>query len=135
VDIEEIRRELGRLTKTQIEKLLTNLDHVTFPFQINMSFLKYGNHPITIPKEFYSFLSLHRIPINQDMTISFPDGSTSICYIYQGKAGYGDYYQIKLRHPFTGSGVGVSQFKKGDGVRVELLKAENRPSIRLSRLK
>ena len=134
MDIEEIRRELGRLSKSQIEKLLTNLDHVTFPFQINMSFLRYGNHPITIPKEFYSFLNLHRIPISQDMKISFPDGSTSICYIYQGKAGWGPFYQIKLRHPYAGTGIGVSQFRQGDRIKVELLKTENGARIQLSRL-
>jgi hypothetical protein len=135
VDIEEIRKELGRLSKPQIEKLLANLDHVTFSFKINMSFLKYGNHPITIPKEFYSFLNLHGISTNQDMSVSFPDGSTSLGYIYRGNAGYGEYYQIKLRHPFTGTGIGVSQFKQGDHIKVELLKTESRARIQLSRLK
>ena len=99
-----------------------------FPFRINMSFLKYGNHPITIPKEFYSFLNLHRIKPNQDMSISFPDGSTALGYIYRGNAGFGEYYQIKLRHPFTG-GIGVSQFRQGDRIKVELLKTQNRTRI------
>ena len=135
MDIDEIKKELSRLSKPQLEKLLINLDHVTFPFTINMSFLKYGTHPITIPKEVYDFLTIHDIVTNQDLRILFPDGSTAVGYIYQGKAGWGEYYQIKVKQSSSGTGAGVSQFKQGDRIRVEILKSEDREQIKLSRLK
>ena len=101
----------------------------------NMSFLKYGTHPITIPKEVYDFLTIHDIVTNQDLRILFPDGSTAVGYIYQGKAGWGEYYQIKVKQSSSGTGAGVSQFKQGDRIRVEILKSEDREQIKLSRLK
>ena len=135
MDIEEIKKELGRLSKPQLEKFLINLNLVTFSFTINMAFLKYGTHPITIPKEVYGFLKIHDIVANQDLRILFPDGSTAIGYIYHGKAGWGEYYQIKVRQSSSGTGIGVSQFKQGDRIKVEILKSENRKQIRLSKLK
>ena len=76
MDIEEIKKELKKLSKPQLKKLIQNLDHVTFSFIINMSFLKYGAHLITIPKEFYDFIAMHGIETNRDLRILFPDGST-----------------------------------------------------------
>jgi hypothetical protein len=134
VDIEKIRKEISRLSKPQLEKLIQNLDHVTFSFKINMSFLKYGTHPITIPKEFYDFIALHSIETNRDLRILFPDGSTSGGYIYKGKAGWGHYFQIKVKQASLQTGMGVSQFKVGDHVKVEIFKSANREHIKLSRI-
>ena len=134
MDIEEFKKELSRLSKPQLEKLLLNLDHVTFSFTINMSFLKYGTHPITIPKEFYVFLTTHGITSNRDLRILFPDGSTAVGYIYKGKAGWGDYFQIKVRQSSSQTGIGMSQFKKGDHIKVEILKSGNREQIKLSKI-
>ncbi|MBC8427249.1 MAG: hypothetical protein H8E00_01175 [Deltaproteobacteria bacterium] len=135
MDINEIKKELSRLSKPQLKKLLINLDHVTFPFTINMSFLKYGTHPITIPKEVYDFLMIHDIVVNRNLQILFPDGSTAVGYIYHGKAGYGEYYQIKVKQSSTETGIGVSQFKQGDRIKVEILKSKDREQIKLSKLK
>jgi hypothetical protein len=131
VDLNELKKVLGRLSKPELKKLLLSLDQISFPFKINMSFLKYGNHPITIPKEFYGFLTTHDIAANQDLQILFPDGSTAIGYIYEGKAGWGKYYQIKVKQSSSGTGIGVSQFQQGDRIMVEILKTEGR--IKLSR--
>jgi hypothetical protein len=135
VDVEEMVREFERLSEPAQEKFLRNLHHVSFPFKITPSYLKYGNHPLTIRKEVYGFMRLHGVPIGDDLTVSFPDGSTAIGYIYRGTAGWGEFYQIKLRHPFTGTGPGISQFKNGDLIRVDIVKSENRTEIRFSRQK
>ena len=134
MDIEEIKKELSRLSKPQLKKLLQNLDHVTFPFKINMSFLKYGTHPITIPKEFYDFIAMHGIETNRDLRILFPDGSTAGGYIYKGKAGYGEYFQIKIKQTSLQTGMGVSQFRVGDDIKVEIFKSGDGERIKLSRI-
>jgi hypothetical protein len=134
VEIEEFKKELSRLSKPQLEKFLQNLDHVTFSFKINMSFLKYGTHPITIPKEVYVFLTTHGITTNLDLRILFPDGSTAGGYIYKGKAGWGEYFQIKVRQSASQTGIGVSQFKEGDHIKVEIFKSGNREQIKLSKI-
>ena len=134
MDIEEIKKELSRLSKPQLKKLLQNLDHVTFPFKINMSFLKYGAHPITIPKEFYDFIAMHGIETNRDLRILFPDGSTAGGYIYKGKAGYGEYFQIKIKQTSLQTGMGVSQFRVGDDIKVEIFKSGDGERIKLSRI-
>jgi hypothetical protein len=134
VDIDEIKNEIGRLSKPQLEKLIQNLDHVTFSFKINISFLKYGAHPITIPKEFYDFIAMHSIETNRDLRISFPDGSTAGGYIYKGRAGWGQYFQIKIKQTSLQTGMGVSQFKLGDHIKVEIFKSANEENIKLSRM-
>jgi len=135
MDIDEIKKELDRLSKPQLEKLLANLDHVSFSFIINMSFLKYGAHPITIHKEVYHFLKVHNIAPNQDLLILFPDGSTATGYIYHGTAGWGEFYQIKVKQSYSETGRGVNQFKKGDRIKVEILKSGSKKQIQLSNLK
>ena len=134
MDIEEIKKQLSRLNRPQLEAFLQNLDHVSFSFTINMSFLKYGNHPITIPKKFYPFLSVHGITENHDLRLLFPDGSTATAYIYRGKAGYGEYFEIKIRQSFSQRGIGVSQFREGDRIRVEIFKFGDKEQIRLSKM-
>jgi hypothetical protein len=135
VDIDDLMKELGRLSKPQLQKLLQNLDHVTFSFTINNSFLKYGSHPITIPREVNEFLTIHGITRNQDLRILFPDGSMAVAYIYQGKSSCGEYYQIKIRQSSTGTGIGVSQFKQGDPIKVEMVKSQNTEQITLSMMR
>jgi hypothetical protein len=134
MDIEEIKKQLLRLSSPQLETFLQNLDHVSFSFTINMSFLKYGNHPITIPKEFYPFLSVHGITETHDLRLLFPDGSTATAYIYRGKAGYGEYFQIKIRQSYSQRGRGVSQFREGDRIRVEIFKSGDKEQIQLSKM-
>lgn len=135
MDIEEIMVEIDKLSKPQLEKLIANLDQISFRFTINMSFLKYGAHPITIPKEVYYFLRIHKILPNQDMRITFPDGSTATGYIYYGRAGWGEFYQIKVKQSLSIRGKGVSQFNKGDHIKVEILKSGDRKEIQLSMIK
>ena len=135
MDIDEIMKEIDKLSKPQLEKLIANLDHISFRFTINMSFLKYGAHPITIPKEVYHFLRIHKILPNQDMRITFPDGFTATGYIYYGRAGWGEFYQIKVKQSLSIRGKGVSQFNKGDRIKVEILKSGDRKEIQLSTIK
>jgi len=130
MDLEEIKELLNKLSKQEREELFKNLRRITFDFKINKSFLGYPNHPLTIPKEFYSFLDIHGIKINQDATVVFPDGSTATGYIHYSKAGWGEYYQIRIRTPY--SGVGISRFKVGDIIKVEIFKVDENIRIELS---
>lgn len=132
MDIDEIMKKLETLSKPQLEKLIENLDHVSFNFTINMSYLKYGTHPITIPKEVYHFLRIHKILPNQEMRITFPDGSTATGYIYHGRAGWGEFYQIKIKQTHSIRGKGASQFSKGERIKVEIFKPGEGKEIRLT---
>lgn len=114
MDVDEVRTALAKLSKTDREKLLRNLIRITFNFKINKSFLKYNNHPITVPREFYPFLKIHGITKKQEAKIILPDGSIALAYIHYSTAGYGDYYQIRIRNFY--SGVGIADLKVGDVV-------------------
>jgi hypothetical protein len=135
MDIDEIMQKLETLSKPQLEKLIENLDHIAFNFTINMSYLKYGTHPITIPKEVYHFIRVHKIVPNQEMRITFPDGSTATGYIYYGSAGWGKFYQIKVKQTHSIRGKGASQFAIGDRIKVEILRPSEGKGIRLSMVK
>jgi hypothetical protein len=91
-----------------------------------------GSHPLTIPKEYYSFLDYHGIVEKKDMTVVFPDGSTAVGYIYHGTAGYGKYRQIKIRNAYAGQG--LSKMQVGDMVKVEIFKEGSLPRIQISNL-
>jgi hypothetical protein len=128
-DLDEIGELINQLSKEERKKLFANLKRVTFNFQINRSFLT-GSHPLTIPKEYYSFLDFHGIVAKKNMTIVFPDGSTAVGYIYHGRAGYGAYRQIKIRNAYTGQG--LSRLRVGDVVKVEIYKEGSLLRIQLS---
>lgn len=116
-EFEEFKGALANLSKTEREKFLTNLERVTFRFKINKSFLKYSAHPLTIPKEYYSFLDMHKISAGQDMSVVFPDGSSATSYIYHGSTPeWGAYRQIKIRNPYSGQG--LAALKEGDMIKL-----------------
>lgn len=98
MDINEIKVLISRLSNHEREKLFKNLKKVSFGFKINISFLtpEYY-HPITIPREFYEYMDIHGISSVDDATLIFPDGSIASAYIRFSRAGYGPYYQIKIR--------------------------------------
>jgi hypothetical protein len=104
MDVDEIRTALAKLSETEKEKLLRNLNRVTFNFKINKSFLKYRSHPITVPREFYPFLAIHGITKKQEARIILPNGSIATAYIHYSTAGYGEYYQIRIRNFYSGIG-------------------------------
>lgn len=130
-ELDKIRELINQMSKSEREKLFENLKHVTFNFQVNRSFLT-GSHPLTIPREYYSFLDLHRIFKKKDMTVVFPDGSTAVGYIYHGTAGYGKYRQIKIRNAYAGQG--LSKLRVGDVVKIEIYKEGSLPRIQISNL-
>ena len=131
MDLTEAKEILGKISRQEREKLLTNIKRITFDFKINKSFLKYPAHPITIPREFYIFLDIHGIIEKQDATVVFPDGSSALGYIYHGTAGWGEFYQIKIRSSY--SGIGIGELKVGDLIKVEIYKVEEKTRIELTR--
>lgn len=133
MEFDEIKKMLNKLSPYAREKFFKNLKRINFKFTINKSFLSYSNHPITIPKEFYPFLDIHAIIKNKEATIVFPDGSTAEGFIYYLNEGWGgEYHQIRMRNPY--SGVGISNYKVGDVIRVEIFKIGENTHIELSNL-
>jgi hypothetical protein len=132
MDVDELRAALAKLSKTEREKLLTNLERVTFNFKINKSFLKYSSHPITVPREFYPFLEIQGITKKQEAKIILPNGSIAAAYIHYSIAGYGEYYQIRIRNFY--SGIGIADLKIGDIVKIEIFKDGNKTRIELAQL-
>ncbi len=130
MDINELKRLLAKLSKSEREKLLNNLDKVSFNFKINKSFLNNGNHPITVPREFYVYMEMNGISKVNDATVIFPDGSTTEGYIYYAVAGYGPYYQIKIRSGSTATG--LSKFILGETISVEIESKSSKISINLN---
>lgn len=94
---------------------------ILFPFTINKTFLEHSNHPITIRKKYYASLisSIYQgngcrtIPVHIEPPAKrILDGE-----IYYGrKAGWGEYYQIKVLGTYPGYYFG--DLKIGDIVYV-----------------
>lgn len=131
-EIAQYGKALSGLSAAQRKKFLLNLERVTFHFNINNSYLKYSTHPLTIPKEYYSFLDIHNIGAGHNMPIVFPDGSNATCYIYHGHTPQrGPYRQIKMRSPYSGKGVAL--LRVGDVVKVEIFRVRDLARIQITR--
>ncbi len=132
-DLEDFIKALSKLSKAQREKFLLNLERVTFKFVINKSYLKYSAHPLTIPKEYYSYLDMHNIAASIDMPVVFPDGSNATGYIYHGSTPErGPYRQIKIRNPYSGEG--LASLKDGDVIKVEIFKVDGSARIVITKV-
>ena len=89
---------------------------IQFLFDVNESFLKDGL--ITIKKKCYTALHEQGFLTEDDYRILFPSGRSEIAYIYSGVAGWGPYYQIRLRNrPST---LPVEEFHKGQRLTVKI---------------
>jgi hypothetical protein len=132
IELDKIKELIEKLSKSEREKLFTNLKRVTFNFQVQPSFLK-GSHPLTIPKEYYAFLDIHGILAKRDITVVFPDGSTATGYIYNGSTPQrGEYRQIKIRNPYSGKG--LAMLRVGDTIKIEIHKEGDLARIQISTL-
>ena len=69
---------------------------IRFPFTVGRAFLKSG-HPITIPKAYYRELKESGLHETTDVEIVWPDATTTQGYIFRSVAGFGTYYQIRVR--------------------------------------
>ena len=133
MNLQEVKKLLGKLSLQEREKIFNNFQRITFNFTINKSFLNYPPHPLTIPKEFYPYLDIHGILKRQEATVVFPDGSTAEGYIHRSKAGWGEYHQIKIRSPY--SGAGISGLKIDAVIKVDIFKVGENTHIELSNRK
>ena len=73
---------------------------LTFPFEINSSFLKYPTHPITVPKSIVDYDHLKAEMLHQgEFVVIFPKGEriTAKMYFNAYPSGYRPYYQLRLR--------------------------------------
>ena len=69
-----------------------------FRFTVRKAFLEYKGHPITVPKSQVPYRALEAEELSQKkVTIIFPRGERFEGQLYHGAAGYGEYYQLKVR--------------------------------------
>jgi len=107
---------------------------IFFPFRVGNAFLNYDRHPITIPKKHYVELIQEKIFTDNsssiDCLIVCPDGRKLAGQIYKGKAGYGLFYQIRVRGGYPSDHLGhlnmdqivfVTIKKTGNKVLVKIL--------------
>jgi len=107
---------------------------VTFFFKVGKAFLKYTNHPITIPRtnnarlveQIYEGSGKKTIRAN----IIPPEGRILSGEIYYGVSGYGPYYQIKVLGDYPsdyfgdlniGDMVGITIERSGKKVDVKII--------------
>ncbi len=128
MNVDEIIRQIEQLPIKDREIFLQNLQKITFDFKINKSFLnpKY-QHPITIKKEVYDFMDIHGVSTTDNATFVFPNGVSTSAYIRSSKAGWGFYYQIKVRGGISG----VSNLVIGESVTVAIENNKGRILIQL----
>ena len=70
---------------------------ISFDFKVNKSFLQNPSHPITIPKSSVDYKIIESMDVvSFDAIIICPDSTKWKGKIYQGIAGYGPYYQIRM---------------------------------------
>lgn len=130
MDINKLNDLLGKLSPAELDQFLNNLQQINFTFVVNNSFLKYNNHPLTIPKEFNPFLNIKESSNNFEAIIVFPDGSSAASYIHNSRSGWGEYFQIRIRSPYTGNGINV--FRTGDVINVAVTRDIGKMRIILS---
>lgn len=96
---------------------------ITFFFKVGKSFLKYSNHPITIPREHYKCLEREIYSGSGKRTIfvriSPPKGRLLDGEIYYGVASYGPYYQIKVLGAYPSDYFGDLQIGEILGVTIQ----------------
>ena len=106
---------------------------IKFFFQVGKSFLKYTNHPITIPRAYNSKLvsaiyggtGARTIPV----TVTPPKGRILNGEIYYGKASYGPYYQIKVLGEYPSDYFG--DLKIGELIMVSIDKTGKQTNVRI----
>lgn len=94
---------------------------VSFLFRVNRSFLEYAAHPITVPSSQVDYARIRSELLCGDATIVLPNGERIAGVIYCGTAGYGPYYQLRMRQP---DGESAQAFQAGDLVRVDLARRD-----------
>lgn len=70
----------------------------SFEFTVNLAFLNYASHPITIPKSQLPYQTLGSIGLDhKHVTVILPQGERFEAKVYHGKAGHGEYYQFRFK--------------------------------------
>lgn len=106
---------------------------ITFFFRVGKSFLKYSNHPITIPRENNSSLVKDIYGGSGKKTIKAnvipPKGRILDGEIYYGIANWGEYYQIKVLGQYPSDYFG--HLKIGELLGITIKKADNNITVRI----
>lgn len=68
-----------------------------FIFRLNRSFLRYPNHPITVPRSEVDYATLAADELDQgEFRIILPKGERFLAKMYSGVSSYGPYLQLKF---------------------------------------
>jgi hypothetical protein len=102
---------------------------ISFEFTVNQSVLGYPNRPITIPKRLYGRLEQEILRDEDDIVVVCPDGTPMTGYIHSSTAGYGPYYQIRVRRGYPGDP--ISQLRIGRPITVEIERIRNEVHVKL----
>jgi hypothetical protein len=92
---------------------------LSFRFTIGNAFRNYSTHPITVPKNQIDYRKLVNAGLDSgNFTIVFPRGEKVRGHMYFGRAGFGQYYQLRI---YTEESI-PEYLKKDDNVLVILVK-------------
>lgn len=72
-----------------------------FTFVVNKSFRSMASRPITVPRRQVDYRKLNSDGHTCDLAIVLPDGQKASGELYYGHAGFGEYYQIRMRSQDT----------------------------------
>lgn len=94
----------------------------SFKFIINDSFMNTGRHPITVPKKHVDYGEFGKRGFGKgEIVIRCPDGSILKGFMYDGVAGYGQYYQLRT---YGDPNNLLKQFKISEEIIVKLYKSD-----------
>jgi hypothetical protein len=106
---------------------------VLFPFNVNKTFVERTNHPITIPKKEYARLisNIYQGSDKKAIPLFFesPKGRILQGKIYYGNAGYGPYYQIRVKGDYPSDYFG--NFKIGDTIWIAIKKSNETITVKI----
>jgi len=100
---------------------------IRFAFRVNRSFLTYPGHPVTIPKSQTDYREVAELVGPSDEVWVSTEGSVPVRgIIYWGNAGFGDYYQLRVRSPMA---LQAEWLQLGTLVEVLLYRADGRVEV------
>jgi hypothetical protein len=105
---------------------------IAFDFTVNPSFLITRSHPITVPKSQVEYRRIEaELGDARRLRVTDPDGSYVWGKLYEGTAGYGPYYQIRMDGRPNDAFFGLRPHTR---VRVSMKREESFVSVNVDRV-
>ena len=104
---------------------------VEFYFTVNKPFVKYANHPITVPRTQVDYADLENKGLDRrELKIQYEHGEWMPGYMHSGSSGYGPFYQLRHSPPYKQ----LPTLKKGDQVLVKLRQGEGHTLVTITKV-